>query len=503
MGINVFPEPASSYTAGTTYGTTAARPASPTVGQTYYNGSTSTFEIWNGSIWAIINSIPSAPTSVTPTDSGSGRPYNNGRTSVAFTPATVGGAATSYLVTSSPGGYTASGSSSPIIVTGMQSNTSYTYSVIASNSLGNSSATISGAVLATTIPGVAGTPTAALAADGSGNITVSWAASASGGLTTSYVVTSSPAGFTSSSTTATSVTATGLTNGQAYTFTVVASNANGSAAASAASNSVTSLQGPTLSSYLVVGGGASCWATNPAGHGGGAVKTGSNLLLGPSWTVTVGAAGTGSVSGTAGARTAAQGGDSQMGSVTAKGGGTGGYISTQSIDNGTAGGNGGGGYHNASSGTASGGATNDNGYPGGSTSGSNTTYSYNCGGGGAGGAGSGYNPGPGVASSITGTTIYYGPGGAGGVYSTSGSAVTNGASRGQSAPTANNGGGAGAGTSSNNPVYGSAGVVVFQYPTSYRAITTIPGTLTYSVSTTILAGYYTYIFTAGTGTVTW
>jgi hypothetical protein len=34
-------------------------------------------------------------------------------------------------------------------------------------------------------------------------------------------------------------------------------------------------------------------------------------------------------------------------------------------------------------------------------------------------------------------------------------------------------------------------------------MTSIPGTLTYTVSTGILAGHYTYIFTAGSGVVTW
>jgi hypothetical protein len=52
-------------------------------------------------------------------------------------------------------------------------------------------------------------------------------------------------------------------------------------------------------------------------------------------------------------------------------------------------------------------------------------------------------------------------------------------------------------------ISGSAGIVVFQYPTSFRAMTSIPGSLTYTVNTSALAGHYTYIFTAGSGTVTW
>ena len=503
MGINVFPQTSSSpYTAGTTFGAQANRPASPTIGQSYYNGDLATFEIWNGSTWAIANSAPASVTAVTATDTGSGRAYNNGRTSVAFTPASVGGLATLYTVTSSPGAYAATGTSSPIIVTGLQSGVSYTYNVVASNAVGAAAGLISTAVTATTIPTSAGTPTAALVTDGTGNITVSWTAATSGGAgtTTSYVVTSSPGGITSASTTSTSTTMTGLTNGTAYTFTVVASNANGSAAASSASNSVTSLGGPVLSNYLVVAGGASAWGT-AAGGGGGAVKTGASLSPGSSWTVTVGAAGTASNANTAGSKSDAQGKNSVLASITCQGGGTGGGGTTAGLYNGTAGGNGGGGYHYATSGTASGGGSTDNGNSGGSASGDNSYYSLSCGGGGAGGAGSGINSGAGVANSITGTSINYGPGGAGGVYTSSGSVQTNGAARGGSAPTANNGAGVGSFSGGSAPTTGSAGIVVFEYPTTYRAITTIPGTLTYTVSSA--GGYYKYTFTAGTGTVTW
>jgi hypothetical protein len=505
MGINTFPQSASSpYTAGTTFGPQTSRPTSPTIGQSFYNGSLATFEIWNGSTWAIANSAPASVTSVIPTDTGSGRAYNNGRTSVAFTPSTVGGLATLFTVVSSPGAYSATGTSSPIIVTGLQSNTSYTYSVIASNAVGAAAGLISAPVTATTIPTPAGTPTAALITDGTGNISVSWAASATGGAgtTTSYLVTSSPGGITTS-TTSTSTTMTGLTSGTAYTFTVVASNANGSAAASAASNSITSLAGPAIN-YLVVGGGASSFSVNGAGGGGGAVKTGTNTVLGTSWQVTVGAAGTANNTYSAGSHAAAQGQASQLASITCQGGGAGGYAVQGTNGNGIAGGNGGGGNAGTSTGTGFGGASNDNGYPGGNVTNGNTYNQYG-GGGGAGGAGSGVNAGPGVASSITGTQIYYGPGGGGGVYSTTGTVGIDGMDRNASnPPRTNNGAGAPSGLyQGSGSRSGSAGIVVIQYPTTNRAITSIPGTLTYTVSTGILAGYYTYIFTAGSGVVTW
>jgi hypothetical protein len=70
--------------------------------------------------------VPDAPTVGTPT-------LNYLIASVPFTPSTKGGAATSYTVTSSPGGITASGSSSPISVSGLSDATVYTFTVKGTN----------------------------------------------------------------------------------------------------------------------------------------------------------------------------------------------------------------------------------------------------------------------------------------------------------------------------------------------------------------------------------
>jgi len=183
--------------------------------------------------------VPATPSAPTATDSGSGRAYNNGAASVAFTaPATGGSAITGYTVISSPGGFTGTGSSSPITVTGQQSATAYTYTITATNANGTSTASsASASATATTVPQA---PTIGTATDGGtgSTATVTYTAGATGGAAVStFTATSSPGGVTGTG--ASPITVSGLTAGTAYTFTVTATNANGTSTASSASNSVT------------------------------------------------------------------------------------------------------------------------------------------------------------------------------------------------------------------------------------------------------------------------
>ena len=103
--------------------------------------------------------------------------------------------------------------------------------------------TIWTSLTAGTASGVPGAPTTGTATAGPAQASVPFTAPASnGGSTiTSYTATSTPGSFTGTLTQAGSgtITVTGLTNGTAYTFTVAATNATGTGAASAASNSVT------------------------------------------------------------------------------------------------------------------------------------------------------------------------------------------------------------------------------------------------------------------------
>jgi uncharacterized protein YhjY with autotransporter beta-barrel domain len=180
--------------------------------------------------------VPGAPTIGTAT-------AGNAQASISFTaPSSNGGATiTSYTATSSPGGFTGTCSTSPCTVTGLTNGTAYTFSITATNSVGTGSASAaSNSVTPSTVPSA---PSGVTATAGVAQATVTFIAPANNGGTaiTGYTVTSSPAGGTDSNagTTASSHVITGLTNGIPYTFTVTATNADGTGPASSPSNSVT------------------------------------------------------------------------------------------------------------------------------------------------------------------------------------------------------------------------------------------------------------------------
>ena len=219
---------------------------------------------------------PGAPTGATAT-------AGNAQAIVSWTaPASNGGSAiSSYTITSSPGNLTQTVSGNPPAtsgtVTGLTNGTPYTFTVYATNSAGNGPPSgASNSVTPSTIPGQ---PTAVVATGGNQQASLTWTAPTNNGATiTSYTATASPGGATGTvngNPATASVTVMGLTNGTAYTFTVVAHNANGDGPASAASNSATPsvLPGaPTAVGATAGSQQATISWTAPAPNGGTAVS---------------------------------------------------------------------------------------------------------------------------------------------------------------------------------------------------------------------------------------
>lgn len=180
---------------------------------------------------------PAAPTGVTAT-------AGDTQATVSWTASTTTDPAISgYTVTSTPGSKTCTTTgATSCTVTGLTNGTAYTFAVTATNTSGTSAPSASSSAVTPQSSATApGQPTAVTATAGNAQAAVSWSAPASnGGSTiTGYTATSTPGSKTCTTTGATTCTVTGLTNGTAYTFTVTATNAVGTGAASAASTAVT------------------------------------------------------------------------------------------------------------------------------------------------------------------------------------------------------------------------------------------------------------------------
>jgi hypothetical protein len=218
------------------------------------NGSTYTFSVQatnavgQGSPSAQSNAItpatiPSAPTNVTAT-------AGYAAATVGWTAPDSGGSAiTSYTILPYLGSIaqtalqvTASGSATSASVTGLTIGSSYTFTVQATNAIGNGPASSqSPAVVPLPPPSPPSSPTGVVATAGVGQVTVSWTAPTGGSAPTSYTVTPYVGGTAQASLQvngnppAVTDTITTLTNGTTYTFTVTATNSAGSSAPSSTS----------------------------------------------------------------------------------------------------------------------------------------------------------------------------------------------------------------------------------------------------------------------------
>ncbi len=252
----------------------------------------------NPSNSTIPSTLPGAPTAVTAV-------AGNAQATVSFTPPVSDGGSpiTLYTVTSNPGGITATGTASPVIVTGLTLGTPYTFTVTATNAngIGPASSPSPVIVIPATVPGA---PTIVSVTPGNGQATVDFLPPSSNGGSpiTSYTVTSSPGGITAIGTSS-PITVTGLTNGVAYTFTVMATNGVGSS--SNPSNSVTPAtvpDAPIIQNAVEGNGQATVSFVAPASNGGSPItlytitsNPGGITATGPAGPITV----TGLTNGTA------------------------------------------------------------------------------------------------------------------------------------------------------------------------------------------------------------
>ena len=216
-----------------------------------------------------IADVPIAPTSAVGTDVGTAQAYNNGAVSVAFTPDATYWPATSFTAVSSPGGFTATGATSPLVVSGLNSQTAYTFTVSGTNSAYTSAASsASASVTATTVPQTPTIGTVTRVSDSS--VSLPFTGNTGGKNLSAVTITSSPSlSLSYSGTTSPVAVSASYAYGTDYSFTMTSTNANGTSSTSSASN--------TVSPNLTVPPAYESIATSVVGAGGAASITFSSI----------------------------------------------------------------------------------------------------------------------------------------------------------------------------------------------------------------------------------
>ena len=457
-------------------GTTAQRPTNPIIGDTYYDGTLGFLFIFDGTAF-IPCSAPAAQPSIVVTDVGTSVAYGTLQGSVAFTEGVSGGKAAGF--TAIQGAFSQTGTTSPQVVTITGTPGTYTFTGTAFNGFGTSPQAVSTSIALTSLPQAPtiGTATSSLVTS---DITVTWTLGSNGGKNLSAITitpylngTTAQTAQTAATTSSTTHVFTGLTSGSAYTFKVKTTNANGVSLESSASNSVTVTTFITPSYLIVAGGGGNAvgqGGNREAGSGAGGMRTGSaTIAKGVTYTITVGAGGTGQANGVNSSITG-----TGLTTISCTGGGKGGNSDNAPAGNGGNGGSGGGAWYINAAGTGVSGEGNNGGIG----------YSNDPYGGAGGGAGSAggreTSAGAGLASSITGTSVTYAAGGVSNNYPSTTRDANGAANTGNGASGVGNGG---------------SGVVIISTTTSAVSTTGSP-TVTTNGSNTV------YKFT-GDGTITY
>ncbi|MCE9670482.1 FG-GAP-like repeat-containing protein [Myxococcus stipitatus] len=143
------------------------------------------------------------------------------------TPSNGGQPIQGYTLTVAPGGQSLTTTQPSAVVTGLTNGVSYTFTLVATNAVGNSSPTTSSSVRAAAVPSA---PQDVTVVPGVGSATVKWNVPTSNGgaSITSYVITTHPTGTSqTASATSTSLFVSGLTHGATYSFGVAAQNSSG------------------------------------------------------------------------------------------------------------------------------------------------------------------------------------------------------------------------------------------------------------------------------------